>query len=161
MPSPVTPSAYPLELPRPDISRYRDGNNGIAWSYTYAAAAPGPHVLLSALVHGNELCGAIALDWLLRERVRPVRGRLSFCFMNVAAYESFDPLRPDASRYLDEDFNRLWSDDVLDSTRNSAELRRAREVRPLVDSADLLLDIHSMQHPAAPLMLAGPCRKGR
>ncbi len=41
------------------------------------------------------------------------------------------------------------------------ELRRARKVRPLIDQVDYLLDIHSMQHPTAPLMLCGPTRKGR
>ena len=31
---------------------------------------------------------------------------------------------------------------------------------PFVDTVDLLLDLHSMQHPTAPLMLAGPLDKG-
>jgi hypothetical protein len=35
------------------------------------------------------------------------------------------------------------------------ELARARTLRPVVDSADFLLDIHSMQYATAPLMLAG------
>ena len=34
----------------------------------------GPHVLVQALTHGNEVCGAIALDWLLGEGFRPTRG---------------------------------------------------------------------------------------
>ena len=46
-------------------------------------------------------------------------------------------------------------------TRDSAELRRARELRPIVDEVDFLLDIHSMQHATAPLMMAGPLPKGR
>jgi hypothetical protein len=62
---------------------------------------------------------------------------------------------PVASRYVDEDFNRLWSPVVLDGARRSAELDRARELRPFVDAADYLLDIHSMQYATAPLMLAG------
>ena len=60
--------------------------------------------MVSAVVHGNELCGAIVLDWLLRERLRPVRGVLSLAFMNVAAFQSFDPQDPTPSRYVDEDF---------------------------------------------------------
>ena len=66
--------------------------------------------------------------------------------MNVAAYTRFDPVNPVVSRYVDEDFNRVWSAEVLDGPRDSVELRRAREVRPLVDTVDLLLDIHSMQN---------------
>jgi predicted deacylase len=161
MPSPSTPNVYPIQLQAPDISRYAEGNTGIPYVHRFEADEPGPHVMISALVHGNEVCGAIVLDWLLREGVRPVRGVLTLGFMNVAAYETFDPANPNASRFVDEDFNRLWSDEVLDSARDSIELRRAREVRPLIGSVDLLLDLHSMQHPAVPLMMAGPCEKGR
>lgn len=161
MPSPATPNDYPLELPHPDISAHAPGNNGIPYIYTFQSGQPGPHVMVSAVVHGNELCGAIVVDWLLRENVRPVRGTLSLGFMNVAAYQSYDPASPNASRFVDEDFNRLWTDEVLDSNRDSVELRRAREVRPLIAQVDFLLDIHSMQHPAVPLMMAGPRPKGR
>lgn len=152
---------YPVELEPPDIARHRTGNRGIDYVTTLESGAPGPHVMLSALVHGNELCGAIALDHLLREGVRPLRGRLTLAFVNVAAFERFDPARPTESRFVDEDFNRVWSLEVLEGRRDSVELRRARALRPLLDEVDLLLDIHSMQHPTEPLMLCGPLAKGR
>jgi predicted deacylase len=74
---------------------------------------------------------------------------------NVAAFRSFDHRIPTASRFVDEDFNRLWSPATLDGSRQSVELARAQTLRPIVDSADFLLDIHSMQYATAPLMLAG------
>ena len=77
MPSPDTPNEYPLELPHPDISAYKEGNIGIPYCFTFEAAAPGPHVMISAVVHGNELCGAIAVDWLLRNKVTPQRGKVT------------------------------------------------------------------------------------
>jgi predicted deacylase len=117
--------------------------------------------MLSALVHGNELCGAIVLDELLREDLRPRRGRLSLGFMNVAAYQRFDPVRPEASRFVDEDFNRVWDPATLEGRRDSVELRRARLVRPWIDTVDLLLDIHSMQHRTPALTLCGLAPKGR
>ena len=157
----MTNNSYPVELNALDISQYRRGNTGIDYATTLDSGTPGPHVMLSALVHGNELCGAHALDYLLREGVRPDRGKLTLAFMNVAAYTRFDPVNPVVSRYVDEDFNRVWSAEVLDGPRDSVELRRAREVRPLVDTVDLLLDIHSMQNATAPLILAGPLHKGR
>jgi predicted deacylase len=89
-----------------------------------------------------------------------MRGRLSLGFMNVAAYDRFDPSDPAASRFVEEDFNRVWSVEVLDGPRDSVELARARVVRPFIDTVDLLLDLHSMQHPTAPLLLAGPLDKG-
>lgn len=157
----MTVNSHPVELSALDISPYRRGNTGTDYVTTLDSGASGPHVMLSAVVHGNELCGVHALDYLLREGVRPARGKLTLAFMNVAAYIRFDPANPIASRYVDEDFNRVWSAGVLDGPRDSIELRRAREVRPLVDSVDLLLDIHSMQHATPPLMLAGPLEKGR
>lgn len=150
-----------IELAPPDISPYRAGNTGIPYATTFDSGKPGPHVLLTAIVHGNELCGAIALDFLFRENVRPQSGRLTLAFCNVAAYLQFDPDNPTASRFVDEDFNRVWSPDRLDGGQRSAELARARELRPLVDSADFLLDIHSMQQATAPLMMCGPLDKGR
>ena len=152
---------YPVELTPPDISPYKAGNTGIDYFTTFDSGTPGPHVMVTAVVHGNELCGAIALDHLFRAGIRPVRGRLTLGFANVAAYQSFDPTDPTASRFVDEDFNRLWDPATLDGDRDSAELLRAREIRPLVADADFLLDIHSMQHATAPLMMAGPLAKGR
>lgn len=152
---------YPVQLEAPDISPYKAGNTGIDYITSFEAAEPGPHVMITAVVHGNELCGAIALDWLMKLGVRPKRGRLSLGFMNVAAYTRFDPAEPLASRFVEEDFNRLWDAETLDGPRQSVELTRAREVRPFLDTVDRLLDIHSMQHATGALMLSGPLDKGR
>ncbi|MBI3706863.1 MAG: succinylglutamate desuccinylase/aspartoacylase family protein [Proteobacteria bacterium] len=154
-------SEYKIELTPPDISPYRGGNTGVEYVTTLDSGRPGPHVMVTAVVHGNELCGAIALDFLFREKLQPTRGRLTFAFCNVGAYLSFNPQKPTASRYVDEDFNRVWSPAVLDGPRQSAELKRARTLRPIVDTVDLLLDIHSMQQGTAPLMMCGPLEKGR
>jgi predicted deacylase len=146
---------YPVELTAPDIEPYRGGNTGVEYVTTFDSGVAGPHVLVTALTHGNEICGAIALDRLFRAGLRPRHGRLTLAFDNVAAYHSFNPRYPVASRFVDEDFNRLWDEATLDGARQSTELARARALRPFVDAADFLLDIHSMQHATAPLMLAG------
>ena len=153
--------AEAVEIEAPDLSAWREGSAGVDYAHTLDSGRPGPHVMVSAVVHGNELCGAIVLDELLRAEARPARGRLTLAFMNVEAYERFDPGHPILSRYVDEDFNRLWSSEVLRSRRDSAELRRARALRPILDEVDYLLDLHSMQYSAAPLALCGTTRKGR
>ncbi len=150
-----------VELTAPDIEPYRAGNTGVDYVTTFAASEAGPNVLVCGLTHGNEICGAIALDLLLRGGVRPRRGRLTLAFNNVAAYREFDPRYPIASRYIDEDFNRLWHTATLDGPRRSIELQRARALRPFVDAADFLLDLHSMQYATAPLMLAGLLPRSR
>ena len=155
------PNEYTVELTPPDISAYREGNAGIPYVWSFDSGNPGPHALVSAVVHGNELCGAIAVDWLLASEFRPIAGKVSLAFMNVAAFDAFDPADPNASRWAEEDFNRVWAKDVLDGPRDSIELRRAREIRPVLDTVDYLLDIHSMQHKAPPLMMSGNHAKGR
>jgi len=146
-------------LRAPDIGGWRAGNTGVDWVHAFEADVPGPRVLVQALTHGNEICGAIALDWLLAQitqhGLRPRRGRLTLAFANVGAYARFDPADPFPSRCVDEDYNRIWSDETLDGPRLSLELRRARLLRPFVDAADLLLDIHSMSEPCPPLMVCG------
>jgi predicted deacylase len=161
MATPRVDTEYPVELVAPDISQYRRGNTGVAFATTYDSGYAGPHVLISALVHGNELCGAIALDWLHRQNPRPVAGRLTLVFANADAYALWDAADPTISRWVDEDLNRLWSDSILDGQRDSAELRRARQLRPIVADANLLLDIHSLQTDMPPLLLSGPLVKGR
>jgi len=160
---------YPVELTPPDISPYKHGNTGIDYAHRFESGRAGPHVLVTALVHGNELCGAIALDWLFKAKFRPARGVLTLAFCNVFAFEHFDPAAPSDSRYMDEDFNRVWSPERLDARARDArggggdslELARARALRPVVDAADLLLDIHSMQHKTPALIICGPHEKGR
>ena len=151
---------YPVSLVPPDISSYRIGNTGVDYIHQFDSGKPGPNVMISSVVHGNELCGAIAVDHMLQNDVRPLKGKLSLAFMNVDAYLSFDADNPSASRYLDEDFNRLWTKEVLAGDRDSNELRRAMEVLPVLETVDLLLDIHSMQTATTPLMMAGPLDKG-
>jgi predicted deacylase len=146
---------YAVELSPPDIEPYRAGNTGVEHVTSFDSGVAGPHVLVTALTHGNEICGAIALDRLFRAGARPRQGKLTLAFDNVAAYRTFDRRMPVASRFIDEDFNRLWAPATLDGARQSTELARARELRPFVDAADCLLDIHSMQYATAPLMLAG------
>jgi predicted deacylase len=150
-----------VEIAAPDLGPHRYGNTGIPGVTTLESGKPGPHVVITALVHGNELCGPWALLRLLERGIRPCRGRLSLAFVNTAAFDAFDPANPKASRYLDEDLNRVWSATTLDGPGRSRELERAREIRPLVEGADFLLDLHSMQAPTPPLLLTGVTDKGR
>src|SRR4029078_3061527 len=154
------PARTRIEVSFPALSRFASGNGGIRHVWTFAESRPGPHVVLQALTHGNEVCGAIALDRLLREGIRPMRGTLSIVFANVDAYLRFDSARPFASRCIDEDFNRLWTTDVLDCPLDSSGVQRAREWRPLSERTHFLLDILSMSEPGLPLAMAGRRRNG-
>lgn len=157
---PPLPS-FEVQVTAPDISRWLAGNTGIRGFITRESDVAGPHVALLAIAHGNEVAGAIVLDRLLTAGLTPVRGRLTFGFINIAAYERFDPRQPTVSRFVDEDMNRLWDTSVLDSARRSTELDRAREIRPLIDTVDVAFDLHSMLWPSDPLILCGTSPKGK
>lgn len=150
-----------IKLTAPDIAPYRTGNTGLPFVTTHESGKPGPHVMICALMHGNEISGAHALDHLHRHDIRPRCGRLSLVFANVAAYGLFDRRDPYASRFVDEDMNRLWNRETLSQDVRSVERVRARVLRPLVDRIDHLLDLHSMLTGVQPLLLCGPSAKGR
>lgn len=143
-----------------DLARYAAGNTGVPYFHRFASDRPGPRVTILALTHGNEWCGALALHHLFERGVRPARGTLTLGFANVAAAQTRASDGSGSRRYIDEDFNRLWTGPVLDGPRTSHELERARVIRPLIDDTDHLLDLHSMQTPSPPLALAGLADKG-
>ena len=161
MTEPVAMPRFPVRLYAPDLSDWLDGNTGVRGFWSFDSGRPGPHAGIVALTHGNEIAGAIVLDRMLRAGVRPHTGRLTLGFANLRAFARFDPAQPTGSRFVDEDLNRIWDPAVLDGSRRSAELDRARDIRPLVESFDILLDLHSMLWPSDPLILSGPSAKGR
>nr|WP_294513706.1 succinylglutamate desuccinylase/aspartoacylase family protein [uncultured Rhodopila sp.] len=159
-PPPPLPE-FKVRLARPDLAAWTAGNAGVPGIVTRDSDRPGPHVALLSLVHGNEIAGAIVLDRLLRAGLMPAKGKLSFAFVNLAAFDRFDPQRPTASRFLDEDLNRVWDETILDGPRHTIELDRAREVRPFIETVDVLLDLHSMLWPSEALILSGVPAKGQ
>jgi predicted deacylase len=152
---------FEVALAPPDISPWLPGNTGVPGFTTLQSGRPGPHVTVVAVTHGNELAGAIVVDMMLREPPRLEAGRLTLGFANIDAFHRFNPKQPTASRFVDEDLNRLWDPHVLDGPRVSSELTRARQMRPLIEQSELLLDLHSMLWPSDPLILSGPSAKGR
>jgi predicted deacylase len=145
----------------PDLGPWLTGHSGIPGVVTRESGLPGPHVVLLSLMHGNEFAGALVLDRLLRRGLTPLLGRISFVFVNVAAFERFDARTPTLSRFIDEDINRLWDVTILAGSRQSVELNRARQIRPLIEQADVILDLHSMLWPSEPLILCGSTARGR
>ncbi|KQP14105.1 succinylglutamate desuccinylase/aspartoacylase family protein [Pseudorhodoferax sp. Leaf267] len=148
----MTSTAF--ELTPPDLGPWRAGNTGTEGVWRFDSGLPGPHVMLSALVHGNELCGAWALRGLLEAGVRPARGTLTLAWCNLEAFDRFDARDHDASRFVDEDLNRQWIAERI-AEGGTRERRRAAALQPFVESADWLLDLHSMHEPSPPLCLTG------
>lgn len=144
-----------FELAKPDLGAWREGNTGTEGVWHFQSGVPGRRAMVTALVHGNELCGAWAVQGLLEAGVRPRQGSLTLAFCNLAAFDRFDPAAFDASRFVDEDLNRQWSAGRI-ADGGTVERRRAGELLPFVRRADWLLDLHSMHEPGEPLLLTGP-----
>ena len=143
-----------FDLPLPDISAWRAGNTGTEGVWHFDSGLPGRRVMITALIHGNEICGAWALKGLLEAGLRPLQGTLTLVFANLEAFDRFDASAHDTSRFTDEDLNRQWSDDRI-AAGNSRERQRAAALLPFVRETDWLLDLHSMHEPSAPLLLTG------
>ncbi|CAN5708334.1 M14 family metallopeptidase [soil metagenome] len=146
----------PIEFAFPELRKWEKGD--APYVHVFDSGKPGPTAMVTALTHGNEVSGAVTVDALLEKGLRPRKGTLIFALNNIEAYHSFDPRTPFKSRMIDEDFNRTWG--RLDQPATTVETRRAQVVRPFIERADLLLDLHSMHDDGVPLMLAGPLAKG-
>ena len=77
---------FVVELEAPDIQPYKKSNVGVDFVTTFDSGKPGPHVMINAVTHGNEICGAIALDILFKDNIRPLNGKLTLAFVNHLAY---------------------------------------------------------------------------
>lgn len=139
--------------PADGIAGSNCGTPGV-WRFT--AAAPGPHVALTALIHGNEVCGAEALWRVVQSPPTLARGTLTIVFCNLEAYARLDDATKGDRRFVDEDMNRVWGRlGAAPASEATYEVRRARTIWPWVQDADVLLDLHSMTSPAPALGLVG------
>ncbi|MFM7345733.1 MAG: succinylglutamate desuccinylase/aspartoacylase family protein [Tagaea sp.] len=139
----------PIEVRPRDLARWRASNSGVEYVHVLEGSEPGPTVMTVGLTHGNEFCGAEALHWALDLGLRPLRGTWIAAFANVEAYRRFDANKPLDSRFVDRDMNRVWRDDWIDG-EGTREAIRAGELRPFVQRADFLLDIHSTSFAVRP-----------
>lgn len=62
-----------FELQKPELGALRQGNTGVEGVWRFDSGLQGRDVLITAFIHGNELCGAWALKALLEANTRPFR----------------------------------------------------------------------------------------
>ena len=144
----------------PPVERLAGSNCGTPGVWRFESPAAGPHVVITALIHGNEVCGAVALHRLLQAPPQLPRGRLTLVFCNLEAYGRLVDANKPECRLVDEDLNRVWGRlDSPASAQETYEMRRARQLLPSLQGADVLLDLHSMTQPAPALGLVGRADK--
>ena len=116
-------------------------------TFRRAGVAPGPHLVVFGAIHGNEVCGPLALQRLMEEFESGKRTLLkgTCTFVPVCNARAFAA----NTRYIEENLNRVF---LVREDPTSHEGQLANELAPLVHQADYLLDLHSMQADGEPFV---------
>ncbi|HEY0856273.1 MAG TPA: succinylglutamate desuccinylase/aspartoacylase family protein [Albitalea sp.] len=120
-------------------------------SIHFTATAPGPRLIVTGAVHGNETCGTVAirrvLDDIAHDRLAIVAGEVSFVpVANPLAHER-------RQREGERNLNRK-----LAPTAQPREFEDhvANWLCPLLARHEVLLDLHSFHTPGEPFVMVGP-----
>lgn len=116
-------------------------------TYAYAGAKPGPKLLCLGAIHGNETCGTSAIMRVIAEIdagvTKLAHGSVTFLpICNPAAYSQ-------NVRYTQENLNRVISKATAPA---SYEHALAQQIIALVDTHDILFDIHSYSSGKKPFL---------
>ncbi|MDB5966001.1 MAG: succinylglutamate desuccinylase [Polaromonas sp.] len=120
-------------------------------SHTFHGLAPGPRLLILGAVHGNEVCGALAIAQVLRDIEAGMldirRGTVTFVpVTNPLAYQL-------GRRTGDRNLNRNMAPSAIPQ---DFEDRIANALCPLLEAHDALLDLHSFHTGGSPFVMIGP-----
>ncbi|MBS3081209.1 succinylglutamate desuccinylase/aspartoacylase family protein [Candidatus Pacearchaeota archaeon] len=86
-------------------------------------------------VHGNEVCGVKAADFLL-PKLKIEFGKVTFIYANLEAIKQ-------NKRFVDQNLNRCFLNQQSLDIEKSLEGRTAKGIIPYLEEADALLDIHA------------------
>jgi len=115
----------------------------------YKSENPGPVVVLMGGTHGDEVCGIEGIKFFMEFfETNPIqKGELYLIINNYKAAEL-------NRRGVDHDINRLFLEELNDNIKGSFEHRRTEELKPILEKADYLLDLHSTSNPSTSFSVA-------
>ncbi|KAB2675695.1 L,D-transpeptidase family protein [Brucella tritici] len=118
---------------------------------TFHGLKPGPRLIVTGSVHGNEPCGPYAITRLISEFRSGQRslecGAVTFVpVVNGLAFRN-------NTRVGDRNFNRNLSESAIPQDN---EDRVANIICPMLRAHDVLIDLHSFSSDGPPLALMGP-----
>ena len=120
--------------------------------FEFDSGVEGDHLLVLGAIHGKEKCGPVALQKIVEEfdtlKLNLLKGKVTFVpVCNPRAYEK-------NVRYIDRDLNRYMS--PIDNPK-VYEDHLTNFLCPLLEQADVLLDVHSNSIGGAPFaFVQGP-----
>lgn len=107
--------------------------------YTFESGVPGKNVLITGAVHGNEPCGAIALQELVEKFEQ---GELSLTSGTLVVVPVCNPeAYKQKVRQTEENLNRVF---YHTDTPKTYEQKLAQQILSLIDWADVMVDLHSI-----------------
>lgn len=107
---------------------------GYRWAFTHEGGRHDLHIVFSVMIHGDEVGSLPALRQLiadLKTGSNTYGGKVTCVVGNPEAGLA-------GQRFLERDLNRVF----LATEGDAHEVRRARELMPILDSADVYLDFH-------------------
>ncbi|RCS58671.1 succinylglutamate desuccinylase [Parvibium lacunae] len=119
--------------------------------HQFASLQAGPRLIILGAVHGNEVCGTLAIRRLMTDieqgRLILTRGHLTLVpITNPLAFQL-------KRRHGDRNLNRNMRESA---TPQDFEDHLANVLCPLLKAHDVLLDLHSFHTPGTPFALIGP-----
>lgn len=109
------------------------------WCFHHDGSKNDTHVVVGSIVHGNEVGSLPAVVDVAEQLARGAidyRGQITFFLGNPEASRQ-------NKRFLESDLNRVFTD----SPPNSHEGARSREIMPILETADMFLDLHQTIEP--------------
>lgn len=139
------------KAPNPATSPAKPRHPAHLRTLSYRSLAPGPRLLILGAVHGNETCGTQAITQVLQEldsgKLSIERGTVTFVpITNPLAYQL-------KQRAGERNLNRNMGTTAIPQ---DFEDRIANLLCPLLESHDVLLDLHSFHTGGAPFVMIGP-----
>jgi succinylglutamate desuccinylase len=104
--------------------------------YIKEGVKPGKTLAVFCGVHGNETAGILAVKKVLNE-IKIDAGKVYFVFANPKAIEQ-------GVRFTKKNLNRCF---LKNQSGDTYEEKRARELMPILDECDALLDLHASNIP--------------
>lgn len=95
----------------------------------------GKNLVILVGVHGNEVCGVKAADFLL-PKLNIKSGKVTFIYANLEAIKQ-------NKRFLEQNLNRCFLDEQPLEIKKSLEGKTAKEIIPYLKKAEALLDMHA------------------
>jgi len=106
----------------------------------------GPVVTIMGGIHGDEFCGYKAVEYLMQNLQQVQCGTLNLVIANELAIKQ-------SKREVNYNMNRIFRNDLPEDIKNTYEYKRSLEIKAILDTTDILIDLHSSVEGSKPFII--------